>query len=491
MNTHAEKTQENKNQTVSVADSQKQSEGSSTFQFVDNRPEAIAQRKLQEMANNSLQVKQAAQLQVMANNYSAQQQNPIQKKENNTGLPDNLKSGIENLSGYSMDDVKVHYNSDKPAQLNAHAYAQGTDIHLGSNQEKHLPHEAWHVVQQKQGKVKPTMQMKGKINVNDDYSLEKEADVMGAKALQFTDNRTKAVSQRKTINGSRSNTIQRVGELDALNKITGNSPRSREMRRGNVRASIIDTSGKSQIWVNVIRSDEFKKKLNGALERTYNKLYPDKEDFASWYSFNYSSIYGLIINYLGYGNCGEFAHALKARLLQDTQDQYIYSAKHDNIVPISQYTEEEKKLVDSQGDPLEFFVTEGDHAFVVTYPNLVNFQYQSFYHRNSKKVKTEKRYNVNEMDMEKVRIADGWLDRNVSKRDNLNGIALYGVEKAGENKLTDRETEEVYKVSKYLNAIFHKSVEERSKKLIEERRVQNSYDILDSNKGKLPKENNL
>jgi len=47
----------------------------------------------------------------------------IQKKENNTGLPDNLKSGIENLSGYSMDDVKVHYNSNNPVQLNAHAYA--------------------------------------------------------------------------------------------------------------------------------------------------------------------------------------------------------------------------------------------------------------------------------------------------------------------------------------------------------------------------------
>lgn len=108
----------------------------------------------------------------------------IQRKKNNTGLPDNLKSGIENLSGHSMDDVKVHYNSDKPTQLNAHAYAQGSDIHIASGQEKHLPHEAWHVVQQKQGRVKPTLQMKGKINVNDDKGLEKEADVMGAKALQ-------------------------------------------------------------------------------------------------------------------------------------------------------------------------------------------------------------------------------------------------------------------------------------------------------------------
>ncbi|MEP5340728.1 MAG: DUF4157 domain-containing protein [Algibacter sp.] len=185
MNTHADKTQENKSQSVASLVSQKQSMSESTFQFVDNRPEAVAQRKLQEMANNSPQVKQAAQLQAMVDNRSTQQQPIIQKKQNKTGLPDNLKTGIESLSGYSMGDVKVHYNSDKPAQLQAHAYAQSTDIHIASGQEKHLPHEAWHVVQQKQGMVKPTMQMKGKVNVNDDVGLEKEADVMGTKSLQM------------------------------------------------------------------------------------------------------------------------------------------------------------------------------------------------------------------------------------------------------------------------------------------------------------------
>jgi len=112
----------------------------------------------------------------------AAEEDAVAVKTNNTGLPDNLKSGIENLSGYSMDDVKVHYNSDKPAQLQAYAYAQGTDIHIAPGQEKHLPHEAWHIVQQKQGRVRPTMQMKGNVNVNDDAGLEKEADVMGAKA---------------------------------------------------------------------------------------------------------------------------------------------------------------------------------------------------------------------------------------------------------------------------------------------------------------------
>ena len=108
--------------------------------------------------------------------------NIVQKKPNKTGMPDSLKSGIENLSGYDMSDVRVHYNSPKPQQLSAHAYAQGTNIHIASGQEKHLPHEAWHIAQQKQGRVKPTMQMQGGVNVNDDKSLEKEADVMGNKA---------------------------------------------------------------------------------------------------------------------------------------------------------------------------------------------------------------------------------------------------------------------------------------------------------------------
>tara|TARA_R110002033_G_C3887959_1_gene238558 strand:- start:645 stop:2456 length:1812 start_codon:yes stop_codon:yes gene_type:complete len=188
MNTHADKTQDNKSLSVANMASHKLDSGESRAQLVDNRPEAIAHQKLQKMANNSPQANKAAQLQSMANNNSAKQQQTIQKKDNspelrrnNTGLPDNLKSGIENLSGYSMDDVKVHYHSDKPAQLQAHAFAQGTDIHLGSGQEKHLPHEAWHVVQQKQGRVQPTTSVAG-APVNDNNGLETEADVMGAKA---------------------------------------------------------------------------------------------------------------------------------------------------------------------------------------------------------------------------------------------------------------------------------------------------------------------
>ena len=135
---------------------------------------------------------------------STTEQEPVQQEEkpNNTGLPNNLKTGIENLSGFSMDDVKVHYNSDKPAQLNALAYAQGTDIHVAPGQEKHLPHEAWHVVQQKQGHVQPTLQLQG-INVNDNEGLEKEADLMGDQTViagQKKQTRSKKTHQTTQMN---------------------------------------------------------------------------------------------------------------------------------------------------------------------------------------------------------------------------------------------------------------------------------------------------
>jgi len=102
-----------------------------------------------------------------------------------TGLPAHLKAGVESLSGMSLDAVNVHYNSSKPEQLNALAYAQGTDIHVAPGQEQHLPHEAWHVVQQAEGRVKPTRQLKDGVAVNDDTGLEREADTMGLKAAEM------------------------------------------------------------------------------------------------------------------------------------------------------------------------------------------------------------------------------------------------------------------------------------------------------------------
>ena len=169
-------------------------------QLLNNSPRLLAQRKL--LSGESVQrVEEDESLQKKSEPIQRVEEEELQKKAatdspaqlkeqfsgkpNNTGLPDNLKSGIESLSGMSMDSVRVHYNSSQPAQLNALAYTQGTDIHVAPGQEQHLPHEAWHVVQQAQGRVQPTMQMKEGVPVNDDKGLEHEADVMGVKASRM------------------------------------------------------------------------------------------------------------------------------------------------------------------------------------------------------------------------------------------------------------------------------------------------------------------
>jgi hypothetical protein len=105
-----------------------------------------------------------------------------EQSANPTGLPDALKSGIEQLSGLSMEDVRVQYNSAAPARFDALAYTQGATIYMAAGQERHVPHEAWHVVQQAQGRVRPTGHVAG-VALNDKHDLEHEAEVMGKKAL--------------------------------------------------------------------------------------------------------------------------------------------------------------------------------------------------------------------------------------------------------------------------------------------------------------------
>jgi len=222
MATHANNIQGPKT-SIAAAGQEQQAKYNPSSEIFDERPGANAQRKLQVTANASPNVQQLNAYQDMANTSSqvkqlqAYQDMVNQKqlpdsplKPTNGGLPTQLKSGIEHLSGYSMDDVKVHYNSEKPIQLNALAYAQGTDIHIASGQDKHLAHEAWHVVQQKQGRVQPHMQLKTGVPVNDDTGLEKEADEMGQRAMQegVVQNKSARSLLHKGITGS--GTVQRV-----------------------------------------------------------------------------------------------------------------------------------------------------------------------------------------------------------------------------------------------------------------------------------------
>lgn len=112
---------------------------------------------------------------------------PSQKQsyqDNSAEIPKDLRNNLEQMSGISFEDVRVHYTSPRPAAINALAYAQGNHIYLGPGQEQHLPHELGHVLQQKQGRVQSSVQI-GAMQVNRDASLEGEADRLGMQALQL------------------------------------------------------------------------------------------------------------------------------------------------------------------------------------------------------------------------------------------------------------------------------------------------------------------
>lgn len=102
------------------------------------------------------------------------------KKENNTGIPTQLKDRMEQSTGLSFDDVRVHYNSALPAKLDALAYTQGNQVEIGPGQERHLPHELGHVVQQKLGLVRANAMHPSGVAMNTEERLEHQADELGA-----------------------------------------------------------------------------------------------------------------------------------------------------------------------------------------------------------------------------------------------------------------------------------------------------------------------
>ena len=185
---------------------QRSADGAATVQRVSLDEEEPLQGRFAVVQRTSLEEEEPLQGRFEVAQRASVDEEEVQLQQapprNATGLPDGLKAGVESLSGVSLDDVRVHYNSAQPAQLNALAFAQGTDIHVAPGQERHLPHEAWHVVQQAQGRVKPTVQLQPGVPVNDDEALEHEADTMGAKALTMPVQRqVRSVPVRATIQG--------------------------------------------------------------------------------------------------------------------------------------------------------------------------------------------------------------------------------------------------------------------------------------------------
>ncbi|MGH1337750.1 MAG: hypothetical protein ACRBFS_16640 [Aureispira sp.] len=117
---------------------------------------------------------------------SSSKQQQVERPPNKTGIPDRLKAVVEHFSQVSLNEVRVHYNSDKPAAIGAAAYAEYPNIYIAPGAEKHLAEEVWHIVQQMKGEASATTEFQGGKKGNDDPNLEKKAVKEGTKMEQTT-----------------------------------------------------------------------------------------------------------------------------------------------------------------------------------------------------------------------------------------------------------------------------------------------------------------
>lgn len=129
-------------------------------------------------------------LQQRAKENSMANHNSSPENQGNT-LHEGIRAKMENSFGQDFSDVTIHTSSQQATSLNALAYTQGSTIHFAPGQydpssqkgQELIGHELAHVVQQKQGRVQPTNQLKG-MNINSSTTLEREADNWGSKAAR-------------------------------------------------------------------------------------------------------------------------------------------------------------------------------------------------------------------------------------------------------------------------------------------------------------------
>ena len=281
MNTHSDKKKGNKKQSVDTkAEYQKKNGRTSSIEFVDNRPEAIAQRKLQKIASKNVKSPQTTQMMPQEGDKWTVGSSQIHGKgimASNEFKPNEKVDVAAKLDGPGKVNISKDFggyiNHQSEAKANASVSEKGNSLILQTKQtikegsEITANYDNTHsyiansesnykdidiqksndniqnktlvdnrpesIVQRKlqelannnsqakksyllQRKEKPTMQMKNKLNVNDDVNLEREADVMGDKALQM---KRSPIQLLKTDSGIPESLLDFLGGVDAYHRI--------------------------------------------------------------------------------------------------------------------------------------------------------------------------------------------------------------------------------------------------------------------------------
>lgn len=346
---------------------------------------------------------------------------PKKKTADATGIPVPVKEDFEAAYQLSLDDVRVHYNSSAPAQLQALAYTQHPHIYIAPGQEKHLPHELGHMIQQKRHSIPATASVNGQ-SINDNPLLEADADRIAVRAAGYSRalqalsahpvmSHDKNVSQAfagNTAAPASGNAIQLMGERKAMKSVMSKPEKRLGIRRGNVIQDILKTGGISREKVAELRNT-----LCRALE---NRLRKNKKISAAvnlWLFGDWSAIYaiasGELAKLAGAGNCGEYADATFSTLAGLGHRQYIYTCSMRSTDPKHPY----------------------DHAFTMTSPFFINQFLLDF-------------ELLNEQELEKATVVDAWFNyRIMPLKRFLQQYNPYGA------KLTQKNIKIMTKVAPY------------------------------------------
>jgi Domain of unknown function (DUF4157) len=127
---------------------------------------------------------------------------------NQTGIPTPVLRKMEGFLGQEFSNVRVQTNSPSAVEIGAQAYTHGNQLHFAPGKfqpetatgQQLLGHELTHVVQQQQGLVKPTIQLKNGLIINKEASLESEADNYGRQIANFQGNTFSNIRNISNIN---------------------------------------------------------------------------------------------------------------------------------------------------------------------------------------------------------------------------------------------------------------------------------------------------
>lgn len=151
---------------------------------------ADAQRWLDVAVRPDLDVLDAADGPVQRKDGEGAASSPPSPGGSGLPMPGGVRAKMEHALGADFSAVRIHEGS-QATTLGALAYTQGTNIHFAPGQyrpdsqsgQELLGHELAHVVQQSEGRVQATTQAQG-VDINDNHSLEREADEMGSRAAR-------------------------------------------------------------------------------------------------------------------------------------------------------------------------------------------------------------------------------------------------------------------------------------------------------------------